>query len=142
MPKVEKAVIVKAPVSAVFKYVDEPTHLPEIWPSLFEVKDVEILPDGTRRFAWLYNMAGHRFAGKTETLEHVENERIVEQAKGEIESTFTWRFQGENGTTKVAFEADYTLPAGTDEKFARFLEKRNALELDVLLENLKARLEI
>ena len=44
MPKVMKAVTVQKPVHEVFEYVDEPMHLPEIWPSLYEVKAVEITP--------------------------------------------------------------------------------------------------
>jgi hypothetical protein len=104
------------------------------------VKAVEITP--VRRFEWVYNLAGKRFAGKTETVEHVVDDLIVEKAHGEIESTFTWRFQGENGSTKLAFEADYELPVGFEPTFEKFLIKRNDLEADVMLENLKARLEI
>ena len=92
MPKLMKAVTVRKPVHEVFEYLDEPTHLPEIWPSLYEVKAVQIAP--VRRFEWLYNMAGKRFAGKTETIEHVVDEKIVEKAVGEIESTFVWKFHG------------------------------------------------
>lgn len=140
MPKLTKAVTVEKPVHEVFEYVDEPTHLPEIWPSLFEVKAVETEP--VRRFEWLYNLAGRRFAGKTETVEHVIDEKIVEKAEGDIESTFVWTFHGENGLTKIDFEADYELPADLDAKFERFVIKRNEREADLLLENLKARLEI
>jgi len=141
MPKLMKAITVNKPVHEVFEYVDEPMHLPEIWPSLVEVKAVEIKPD-VRRFEWLYNFAGKRFAGKTETVEHILDEKIVEQAHGEIESTFVWKFQGENGFTKIDFEADYKLPAGLDAKFERFMIKRNDMEADLVLENLKARLEV
>ena len=110
MPKLMKAVTVHKPVHEVFEYVDEPMHLPEIWPSLYEVKAVEAKP--VRKFDWLYNLAGKHFAGKTKTIEHVVDERIVEKAEGEIESTFIWKFQGQNGFTKLAFEADYKLPVG------------------------------
>lgn len=140
MPKLMKAVTVEKPVHEVFEYVEEPTHLPEIWPSLFEVKAVETKP--IRRFEWLYNLAGKRFAGKTETIEHIVDEKIVEKATGDIESTFWWRFQPQNGFTKLAFEADYVLPKGFEPKFEQFLIKRNEFEADVMLENLKARLEI
>ena len=68
MPTLQKTITVKAPVEKVFKYIDEPTHLPEIWPSLFEVKDVESLPNGGHSFAWFYNMAGNRFKGTTKTF--------------------------------------------------------------------------
>jgi uncharacterized membrane protein len=140
MPKLMKAVTVERPVHEVFEYVDEPSHLPEIWPSLFEVTVIETKP--VRRFEWLYNFAGNRFAGKTETVEHVVDEKIVEKTEGEIESTFVWKFRGENGFTKIDFEADYELPTGLDAAFEKFVVKRNELEADVLLENLKARLEV
>jgi hypothetical protein len=115
-------------------------HLPEIWPSLYEVKAVQVKP--VRRFDWLYNFAGKRYAGKTETIEHVIDKKIVEKAMGDIESTFIWKFQAQNGFTKLAFEADYKLPVGFDAKFERFLIKKNELEADVMLKNLKARLEV
>jgi uncharacterized membrane protein len=140
MPKVMKAITVEKPVHEVFEYVDEPMHLPEIWPSLYEVKAVEAKP--VRKFDWLYNLGGKRFAGNTKTIEHIVDERIIEKAEGEIESTFTWKFEGENGFTKLAFEADYELPAGIEPTFERFLIKRNELEADLILENLKARLEV
>jgi uncharacterized membrane protein len=141
MPKLMKAVTVEKPVHEVFEYIDEPAHLPEIWPSLYEVKDVKFTPQ-ERKFQWLYNFAGKRFAGKTETIEHVQDERIVEKTFGDIESTFVWKFQGQNGFTKIAFEADYELPPAIEPKMKTFLVKRNELEADVMLENLKARLEI
>jgi uncharacterized membrane protein len=140
MPKLMKAVTVKKPVHEVFQYVDEPKHLPEIWPSLFEVKSIQAKP--VRTFDWLYNFAGKRFAGKTETIEHVMDKKIVEQAKGDIESTFIWKFQAENGFTRLAFEADYELPKGIEAKFEKFMIKRNDLEADLMLKNLKARLEV
>lgn len=140
MPKLMKAVTVRKPVHEVFEYVDEPMHLPEVWPSLYEVKAVEAKP--VRKFDWLYNLAGKHFAGKTKTIEHVVDERIVEKAEGDIESTFVWKFQGENGSTKLAFEADYKLPIGLEPKLEQFLIKRNELEAQVMLDSIKARLEV
>ena len=42
MPKLMKTVTVRKPVHEVFQYIEEPKHLPEIWPSLYEVKAVEL----------------------------------------------------------------------------------------------------
>ena len=42
----------------------------------------------------------------------------------------------------AAVEADYTLPVGLDATFEKFVLRRNELEADVLMENLKARLEV
>ena len=141
MPKLMKTVTVKKPVHEVFQYIEEPKHLPEIWPSLYEVKAVE-LKGKVRRFQWLYNFAGKRFAGKTETIEHVMDKKIVEKAQGEIESTFTWKFAPSNGYTKLAFEADWKMPTGFEPKFQKYLIKKNELEAKVMLDNLKARLEV
>lgn len=143
MPKLHKGITVDVPVDEVFKYVDKPAHLPEIWPSLFEVKDIETFPDGGHRFGWFYNLAGRRIEGRTETYERIVDKRLVEKAKGDIESTFTWTFQGENGKTKVDFEADYEMPkalfAKEDEPFVM---QSNEHEAETLLANLKAKLEI
>lgn len=141
MPMLEKDITIKAPVDAVFGFVDEPANLPTIWPSLYEVNDVTTLPNGGHTFAWLYNMAGRRAQGRTETLERIVNERIVDRTVGDIESKLTWKFHGHNGQTKVVFRAEYEpqkpLPAGEE----GFLVKRSELEADVLLESLRAKLE-
>jgi uncharacterized protein YndB with AHSA1/START domain len=141
VPTLQKSVTVKAPVDKVFKYIGEPQHLPEIWPSLFEVMDVKTLPTGGHTFAWNYNMAGNRFKGTTKTFEWVPYERIVDKTSGDIESTFAWTFHGENGFTKIEFEADYTTPTFFDKKEIPFIMRRNELEADTLLNNLKARFE-
>lgn len=141
MPKVKKEMVVRAPLEDVFAYVDTPANLPEIWPSLFQVKDVQKLPNGGHKFRWLYNMAGMPSKGEFETIEHVDYQRIVEHSKGDIEGTFTWTFRGENGNTKVAFEADYATPPYGKE-LESFIVRRGEYEADALLANLKARLEL
>ena len=141
MPILEKDITIKAPVGAVFGFVDDPVNLPKIWPSLYEINDVATLPNGGHKFAWLYNMAGRPVQGRTETLERIVNERIVDKTVGDIESKLTWRFQGQNGQTKVVFKAEYEPPKPLPAEEMQFLVKRNELEADVLLESLKAKLE-
>ena len=142
MLKLEKEITIEAPIEKVFGYVEEPTHFPEFWPSLFEVKDVTTLPKGGHKFMWLYNFAGKKIEGTTETFEYVQNEKIVDKTYGDLESVFTWTFSGENGTTSVRFMAEYDTP----EKFfpsgeKEFIIRRNEFEADTLLANLKARFE-
>ena len=50
----------------VFEYVDDAHNLPEIWPSMVEVSDVERLPNGGNKMRWVYKMAGMRFEGTSE----------------------------------------------------------------------------
>jgi len=44
--KVEKEVTVNARIEKIFSYISEPSNLPEFWPSLMEIKDVQSLPNG------------------------------------------------------------------------------------------------
>ena len=71
------------------------------------------------------------------------NKRIVDKAVGDLESTVAWTFYGENGTTEVKFKADYELPERfipAEEK--PFAMRRTELEAELLLSNLKAKLEV
>jgi uncharacterized protein YndB with AHSA1/START domain len=40
MAKLQKTTTIKAPVEKVFAFMDDPNHMPEIWPSMVEVKDL------------------------------------------------------------------------------------------------------
>ena len=137
-----KTIIISAPVEKVFNYVEDPTNLPEIWSSLVEVKDVERLPNGGTKLGWVYKMTGVRFEGTTETTEYVANQRLVTKNKGGVSSIITWTFESEDDT-KVTFEVDYTLNIPVLRKLAEpLLVKLNENEADLLLSNLKAKMEI
>lgn len=143
MTTIKKDITIEAPIEQVYRYVDDPTHFPEFWPSMVEVKDIEILPNGGHRFQWLYKMAGARLEGVSETLEHTRNERIVDKTKGPLESTFRWTFEPTAGKTKVALAVDYELPATLIGKLSEtFLHKLNEREAETMLVNLKDRLEV
>ena len=142
MVKGEITITINAPVEKVFDYVNEPTNLPEIWPSMVEVKDVQRLPNGGTSFQWVYKMAGMRFEGTTEDTEYVPNQRVVSKSTGGIESTFTWTFQPEDSGTKVTVEVEYTVPIPLLGKVAEaFIVKQNERELELVLANLKAKME-
>lgn len=141
MPILEKDITIKAPVDDVFDFVDEPANLPKIWPTLYEIKDVSALPNGGHRFSALYNVAGRKCECETETLERVAGQRIVDRTKGDFESTRTWRFQGGNGQTKVAYKAEYETPKPLPKDETRFFDRQSELEADMLLESLKAKFE-
>ena len=143
MAKVEKTININAPVDKVFSYIDEPTNLPVIWPSLVEVKNVQRLPNGGRSNQWVYKMAGIRLEGTTEDVEYVTNQLMVSKTKGGVESTQTWIFQPEASGTNVTFNVKYTVPIPVLGKLAEaIIIKMNEREGDSLLANLKARMEV
>jgi uncharacterized membrane protein len=142
MPKMEKSITIDAPVEKVFGYLDEPTNLPEIWPSVVEVKDVQRLPNGGTSFRYVYKMAGVRFEGTSEDTEYVANQRTVTKSKGGIESTITLTYQPEDSGTKVTLESEYTVPIPLLGKLAEaFIVKANEGETELMLANLKTRME-
>jgi len=142
MAKLEKTITINAPVEKVFGYVGEPSNLPEIWPSLVEIKDVQPLPTGGKSYRFVYKMAGLRLEGTGQHTEYVPNQRIVAKNKSGIESTVTWIFQPEAGGIKVTIEAEYTVPIPVLGKLAEaIIVKMNDREGELILANLKARME-
>jgi uncharacterized membrane protein len=142
MQTVEKSILVNAPVESVFAYWSQPANLPEVWPSLVEVKDVQPLPDGGLKYQWVYKMAGVRLEGSTEIVESVLDQRIVHLSKGGIDSKLTYTFQPEDGGTRMTVLVEYTVPVPVLGKLAeRVIVKLNEHEAEVTLANLKTRLE-
>lgn len=134
---------INAPVEKVFQYMHVPENQVEIWPSLIEVRNVSQLPNGGHKFDWTYKMAGMRFQGSTEDVEFISNSRVVANSHGGIQSTFTWIYERENGGTKLTMHVNYTVPIPLLGKLAEtFILRQNEKEADVLLANLKTRMEI
>ena len=142
MKKVEKTITINAPAEKIYNYVGNPENLPEVWPSLVEITDVQSLPNGGNSNRWAYKMAGIRLEGTSEDTERTPNERIVSKTKGGIESTQTWVVQPEAGGTKVSFIVEYTVPIPVIGKIAEvIIVKMNDREADTMLANLKLRME-
>jgi uncharacterized protein YndB with AHSA1/START domain len=142
MANVERSVVIHAPVEKVFSYASDPAHLPEFWPSMQEVNDIQPLESGGHHFRWVYQMAGMRFEGTSDDVEYLPNQQLIQKGKGGIESTITWTFQSETGGTRVTFLAEYVVPVPLLGRLAEaVIVKVNEHETEVLLANLKATVE-
>lgn len=136
------SVMVHAPIERVFEYIDDPGHLPEIWPSLVEVRDVQPLPNGGHSNHWTYKMAGIRLEGTSEDIEHIPNERLVAKTKGGTDSTQTWALKPAGEDTEVTFTVDYTVPIPVLGRLAEAaIVKLNEHEGVAIMANLKTMLE-
>lgn len=141
MAKVERTIIINAPVEKVFAYIEDPMLMPEWLPGMIEAKDVTGQGVETH-FRWLYKMSGLRFEGETTVSEHIPNERIVTQSKGGIVSTWTWTFQPHDGGTEMNLVLEYTVPVPVLGKLAETLVLRqNEREADQAMANIKAKVE-
>jgi uncharacterized protein YndB with AHSA1/START domain len=142
MTKIRTSVLIAAPLERVFEYLDQPEKLPEVWPSMLVVSNVQRRPDGGYAFDWTYKMAGIRFKGHSDTTEYVRNQRIVTESHEGIESRFDWQFSAEGEGTRLICETQYSLPSSLLDKLAeRFLLRSNEREAQTVLDNIKSRLE-
>ena len=142
MATVEQEILIEAPPEKVTDYLDDPTVLPEIWPSMVKITNVEALPNGGHRYHWDYKMAGFRFEGDSETVEYEPGRHFVQKNTGQIPSTFDWKFVPENGSTKVVMKAEYEIPKTLLGKLTEpFILKLNEREAETVMRNLKDRIE-
>ncbi len=142
MGTVEKSTLIAASAERIFAYVSEPTNLPEIWPSLVEVRDVSPAANGGSDFKWTYKMAGMRFEGTSTALDFAPPRRLSAATKGGISSTTTWTLEPEGDATRVTIHADLTVPGKLLGKLAEpLIMRENSKEAEVILANLKARME-
>jgi uncharacterized protein YndB with AHSA1/START domain len=142
MERIEKSVLIEAPVARVFEYMTDPTNLLEIWPSMVSVANAEVKADGAHEFDWTYKMAGLHFHGRARTLDVERNRRRVVRNDAGIPSTFTWGFEQREHGTEVTLLVDYELPIPLLGRLAApFLRRVNEREAETMLENLKERME-
>jgi uncharacterized membrane protein len=143
MLTVDKSIEINAPVEKVFGYIRNVATMPEIWPSLEEVTNVQALPNGGHSYDWQYKMAGLRFHGHSEDELVEDRKRIVERGTGGIESRISWAFeQLTPDTTRVTSHIEYTVPIPVIGRLAESMVHRmNEREAEVLLANLKIRME-
>ena len=142
MPSVEKSIIINAPVEKIFEYATDQTHMPEIWPSMVNVKVLEKLPNGGTKSQYTYKMAGMQFEGISVDTEFIPNQRTVSRTEGGIDSEVIWEYQPEGEATKLTIKTTYTIPIPLFGKLAEpFILKQNENEAEIILANLKARME-
>jgi len=127
-------------VHSVFAYISNPSNLPEIWPSLIEVRDLQLLPNGGYRGRWVYKMAGIRFEGKGEYAKMVPNQFFAVETKGGIVSLIAWTVRARGNLTRVTLTIDYKVPVPLLGKLAEaIIVKMNDHEGDLIMANLRLR---
>jgi uncharacterized protein YndB with AHSA1/START domain len=143
MVKIERTTIINAPVERVFAYITNPANLPEIWPCLVEVNDVHQTLEGTgTTYTWVYKMAGEHFEGTAEITECIRNQYLVVKDFGGLDATRITTLQPANGGTSYTVRVEYVIPVSLlSELDGSFIQRLNECETDVVLANLKAKME-
>ena len=138
MSTIHKTVEIRAPAAQIFSFLAQPDHLPEIWPNLIAVRDVEQKPDGGHRFGWVYKMAGLRVHGHSETVAIEPNHLLVDKSDRGLPNTFRWTYEPKDGSTQVTLDVEYQAPFRMAEPILRRINEHDA---DQLLANLKRKME-
>jgi len=142
MAKLVKSIVINAPVEKIFAYMNDPANLIGIYPSMLEVKDVKMLPNGGASFKFTYKVAGIHLEGVSEDTDFVLNQRTVSKVGGGVEGWVTLLYEAANQGTKVTLENEYIFPVPLVGKLAEsVLIKLNEQENEAVLANLKVRME-
>jgi uncharacterized membrane protein len=111
-------------------------------PSLVEIKNEQLLPNGGYSAAWLYKMAGMYLEGTGEYTDIVPNKWFTVKTKGAVDSTITWTFRSKDSQTRVTLTIEYRVPLPLLGWLAEIvIVKMNEQEADLILANLRTRLE-
>ncbi|SRR6266568_5355626 len=141
MKTIHKSIAINAPVDRVFAYLNDPAHLPEVWPNMVEVSEVKIRPD-SYGFSWVYKMAGIKFSGYAHTVALATDKLAVVKNETGIRSLFRWTYEDRGGRTNLDLQIEYALPVPVLGKLAEtIVAKMNEHDAEALLANVKARLE-
>jgi uncharacterized membrane protein len=137
-----RSIFIHAPVQTVFNFWSEPKNHRDICPGLIEIAQVEPLPSGGYSYEWVVKLAGFCFKGHSDWTEFEKDRRIFIKNDGEMVSTFDYKFQPETDGSLVIMHIEYTFPSVLLEEVAEAtVEKMHANEAEVILANLKARME-
>lgn len=142
MFKINRSIVIDAPVERVYNFMDDPCNLPLFWPSMIEAHPTSLGANGGKNFDWEYKMVGLRVHGASEVTERIPNKRMVTASRKGIESTFTWDYTAEGDKTHLDLHVEYNIPIPLLGQLAEaVIRKSNEHEADVMLANMKALLE-
>jgi uncharacterized membrane protein len=142
MATADKEIMIKAPPEKIFNYVLKPSNLLQIWPSLVDIKNERLLPNGGYSAKWMYKMSGMHFHGSSEVTDIHPNCWFTSTTHGALESAITWTFRSKENQTRVTLTVDYRVPSTLIGRLTEVIVvKLNDKEADLVLDNLRTKLE-
>jgi uncharacterized membrane protein len=142
MPAIERSITLNVPVEMAFRYLFNPTHLPEICPSIIEVSDVQHHTGRSTEFEWIFKMIGVRFEGGGEITDTRHNQQLDMHFWGGIRGNLTCLLQPVEDGVRLEMRVDYTLPAPLLHKHAvDTIIQSNEHTVECMLTSMKIQLE-
>ena len=148
MTKINKSIIINAPIEKVYDYILHGAETGPIFiPNLMTHENISPeTPDVGQTWDWTFNMLGVDLKGKAEITMVERNKKWEMKTSGEsgsVTSTWLYTFTPEGSGTKVAIEIGYEIPQSVLAKVANvvLVERVNEKNADEGLANLKLILE-
>ncbi len=142
MSVIQCDIIINTPVERAFQFVSDTPNLIEVWPSLIHIGDWNRDEKGKGSFTYTYQMAGFKYSGTNRDVEYIPNKKIVTKSEGGMAATVTWEFESVPDGVHITFTGDYDVNIPLVGKvIADRIAALNAVEVDVLLQNMKKKLE-
>jgi hypothetical protein len=142
MERIEKRIIVNAPVQAIFRFINEPFNLMRIWPGMIEVTDVSRSKNEGRNFRCVSKMANVRIEYNKECTEHIVNRSLTHKISGGMRGAIRWLFETENEHTRISLRMEYEIPYLLLKRHTQIaIVRQNDLDIEILLSNLKTLME-
>lgn len=137
----DDSIVIEAPVSEVFAYVNELSTMPDWLTGLVEVRNVIGTGVG-QQCEWTFKMIGVQLRGAAVVVDCVPNEWCTHQSIGMLSSDWTNIVEPHEDGTKLTVEVEYTLPGAVLGKLAEHLTvRRMKRDLRSSLLNVKDMLE-
>jgi len=135
------SIVIEAPVTEVFAYVNDLSTMPDWLLGLVEVRDVIGTGEG-QQCDFTFKMIGVQLRGSAVVVDCVPNERCTHQSIGMLSADWTNIVEPHEDGTKLTVEVEYTLPGAVLGKLAEHLTiRRMKRDLRSSLLNVKDMLE-
>lgn len=142
MVKVEKRILIKAPIRSIFCFIDDPINLARATSGMIEVSDVLHLRNGGRRFQCVIQMAGSHIQCFVDCTEHSAYRCLAYHISGGMHGSMRWLFRPQGDDTEVTLSIDYEVPHPLLKRHTESaVTRRNERGIQLLLCNLKSEAE-
>ena len=141
MMSYENSIVIAAPESEVFAYVNDLATMPDWLPGLVEVRNVIGTGEG-QQCEWTFKMIGILLRGEAVIVECGPHGRCTHQTIGMLSASWTNIVEAHEDGSKLTIEVEYSLPVPVLGKLAEHLTvRRMERDLASSLLNLKELLE-
>jgi ribosome-associated toxin RatA of RatAB toxin-antitoxin module len=122
----KKNAIIPASPDSVFDVIFDTTNMPQVWPNVSNIRNLQSLPNGGHSFQFDYTMAGLRLNGSGTDLLVLRPSRLVTRTTGGVTSTLSWTFKPilGNTQTELTLDANYEVPIPLVGRLAEYLVAR------------------